>query len=1064
MADKIYVQQGKMVVDSSLVPYIRKQDIEFEAENLRPGKISRIFFDEVVVNQLTQKANKIVVNPQKILGLTSASSVVIGTPSNFIAYQGPTLAANTFSGKIDQYYSANTTLVLSSLQGDFDISSPIYIQDLTNSTVVSANIATETLANTADIFYNGEGIYCQNNNVYMHVIASSGEDTLYVNENYVTINIGADVTLGATLATMNYAYQPGDIVFQTANGTNYPQFATYFGKVLFYTNQLGGNSVTVQTVSGVLNTNSSSTNSSSKLWNSSNSSSMPLQLFNTIQYDIGANNILVSTENTSRRLMVVSHQHNSGLISNISANTIEGGSQYVYLSSSNIGSSKDNLVYFTSGSGVGQLRRILSVSGKRLTLDKALDINPDHTTRYSLGNHIVDDYGVVAGIFNLPEDSNFKFKTGERIFTITDRDTINDADATMKASGKFTAGGLLNTTQRLTTTPVGQPLPEYSADNPVAPVNPTERTFNSVSNQVPVTGSATSDIPKMPLADGLSQTFYTPKSKDNTVTYGIFVTSVDLFFQSKPSVANGSLQLPVTLKIAQVVNGFPTKNYLAAKTLKAKNVKVSTSPSVSDDTTKTKFTFDDPVYLQPDSEYAIVVSSESPEYELYIAELGGDVLGATPPRRISEQPYAGSLFRSQNATTWTPYQNQDLMFVVNKAQFNTTGGSVTFNLSDSPLFQMGVDSAVLHSNELTFPSGQLFYRMKSYLKATGTADTYNYITPHQKFKYSNLIDRSNKVTSTNGMNSRLVKFGDANSVIISADFASTNPDVSPIFNKEAFSIALYENAINNAQLTDAVLTLTNQGAGYNATITAAQLTSANQVVKGFAANDPLSNNAQLYRQVYLANNFNIGLYAANITGGQGTGAYGMAIANTTGANTVDYIVILNGGSGYIETPTISIATPNAASAGVNAEAIALGETGKSGGNIRAKYLTRQIDLEEGFESGDLRVFMDANMPPGTDIVVYYKVLGSEDPDSFSNKTWQRMQRIKDVFSTGTKDLVELEYHPSLLVNKLSYLENGTQYPIGGKFKSFAIKVGLLATDPAVSPSLKNLRIISTPEG
>jgi len=62
MADNIYVQQGKMVVDSSMIPYIRAQEVLFEAENLRPGKIGRLFFDESVVNHVSQKSNKIVVN------------------------------------------------------------------------------------------------------------------------------------------------------------------------------------------------------------------------------------------------------------------------------------------------------------------------------------------------------------------------------------------------------------------------------------------------------------------------------------------------------------------------------------------------------------------------------------------------------------------------------------------------------------------------------------------------------------------------------------------------------------------------------------------------------------------------------------------------------------------------------------------------------------------------------------------------------------------------------------------------------------------------------------------
>lgn len=1068
MADNIYVQQGKFVVDSSLVPYIRKQDIVYEAENLRPGKICRIFFDDAVINHLTQKANEIVLNTKKALTLNVTGTIVSGSVANYTAYQGITLASNTFSSKVDSYDSNNKTIVLTSMRGDFDINSPLYVYDSTTTSVVATNeILTETHLNTSDTFYNGEEILCANSNVYMTVVSSSGEDILYVNENYLTLNI-SNSTVGL-LSTMSGQYSPGDVIYQTVGSVGQNQeFATYVGKVMYFNPNNGGNTISVQTISGVLNANSLVTNSNCRIWNSTKPSSAPIHVYDVKQNNISPNNILksISTGNT---VTVLDYIHSSSFIGKLSASPT-----IVYVNSSNTAAAVGNLFYITSGTGIGQYRLIDSASGGTLTLHSALTVTPDFTSKYSIGNHIVDEYGSAAGIFNMPEESNFKFKTGERIFTITDTDTVNDADATMKASGRFTASGLINITQKLTTSPVGRPLPEYTADNPVAPVNPTERTFNSVSSQVPVSGSDVSGIPKMPLADGLSQTFFTPKPNSNKSNHGIFVTSVDLFFQSKPSVANGSIQLPVTVKIAEVVNGFPTKNYLASKTLKAKDVRISTNPSTANAeiyaATRTKFTFNDPVYLQPDSEYAIVVSSESPEYELYVAELGGEVLGADPPRRISEQPYAGSLFRSQNATTWTPYQNQDLMFVINKAVFNGTG-SVTFNLQDSPLYQMNLDRLILHSNELTFPSSQLNYTFGGIIKATGQLEStsnYHTIIPHKSFNFSDLVDRSNKITSANSYNSRLIQFGNANSVIVRADFTTSDPDVSPIFNKESISLALFENQINNAEMSNNIISITNPGAGYNAVITAAQYTGsialANTCIKGNPGNDAISNTAQLFRLKYLANNFNVGFYSIAVANGSGSGANGFAVANTTGSNTVDYIVITSGGSGYITTPSVTIAAPNAISSNITAMTVVHGETGKSGGNIWSKYITRQITLEDGFESGDLRVFMDANVPAGTDVVVYYKVLGSEDPEPFSNKSWVLMQKKNNVVSKDTRQLVELEFHPSLLVNKLSYVENGTQYPIGDKFKSFAIKIGLLTSDPAIPPSVKNLRIIATPEG
>ena len=46
---------------------------------------------------------------------------------------------------------------------------------------------------------------------------------------------------------------------------------------------------------------------------------------------------------------------------------------------------------------------------------------------------------------------------------------------------------------------------------------------------------------------------------------------------------------------------------------------------------------------------------------------------------ITQQPYLGSLFKSQNASTWTPSQLEDMKFTLYKAEFAAgTTGTVNF--------------------------------------------------------------------------------------------------------------------------------------------------------------------------------------------------------------------------------------------------------------------------------------------------------------------------------------------------------------------------------------------------
>lgn len=91
--------------------------------------------------------------------------------------------------------------------------------------------------------------------------------------------------------------------------------------------------------------------------------------------NLQANNILISVANTSKQVSVVSHEHSSGIVANSRANTVEGGGQYVYLNSSNTTVAVGNIMYFTAGTGIGAFRRVIGVSGKRIQLLTALDVD-----------------------------------------------------------------------------------------------------------------------------------------------------------------------------------------------------------------------------------------------------------------------------------------------------------------------------------------------------------------------------------------------------------------------------------------------------------------------------------------------------------------------------------------------------------------------------------------------------------------------------------------------------------------------------------------------------------------
>ena len=105
--------------------------------------------------------------------------------------------------------------------------------------------------------------------------------------------------------------------------------------------------------------------------------------------------------------------------------------------------------------------------------------------------------------------------------------------------------------------------------------------------------------------------------------------------------------MPVTVELRTMVNGYPTREVIPFGQVNVAAADINTS---SDATTSTTFTFPSPVYLQPMQEYCWVALANSDEYTIYTARMGQKTLDDA--RLISKQPYLGSMFKSQNGSTW----------------------------------------------------------------------------------------------------------------------------------------------------------------------------------------------------------------------------------------------------------------------------------------------------------------------------------------------------------------------------------------------------------------------------
>ncbi len=282
---------------------------------------------------------------------------------------------------------------------------------------------------------------------------------------------------------------------------------------------------------------------------------------------------------------------------------------------------------------------------------------------------ITNAAGVVSGYFDVPP---MTFNTGTRTFLVQDSPVYDETkvpgNSVGTAQADFTAAGILKTFKQTT-------------DVTNTRFNTFQNTvINRVENNIigakpppppppaPLPPPAPAPAPRQGGQGGqggrdpLAQTFFTYGVKG-----GCFITAISVFFQSKDN------SIPITIQIREVVNGYPSEvlvSEYANVSLAPASVFTSGNASLA-----TKFTFERPIYLSENREFCFVLMANSNNYNVWTSEFGKQSVetGST----IFEQPYIGTMFKSENNITWTAEQAEDIKFIIHKAAFSTASKEYT---------------------------------------------------------------------------------------------------------------------------------------------------------------------------------------------------------------------------------------------------------------------------------------------------------------------------------------------------------------------------------------------------
>ena len=291
---------------------------------------------------------------------------------------------------------------------------------------------------------------------------------------------------------------------------------------------------------------------------------------------------------------------------------------------------------------------------------------------------VSDQAASIQGSFFIPDPNiniNDKFATGERQFKLTDSFNNDNFNATTTGSDIYDATGTLDTVQENIISTRNALVQTQDLLQERAAKEYTGSTYSEkILTQNVERGRSDAEInppPPPPTPendydnDPLAQTFFVPNST------GVFLTSCEVFFETIDDN-----NIPVQLDIRTVKLGTPTQNVLPFSQINLYPDQIENNLT-RDGSLPTKFDFKAPVYLSPQTEYAICMLSQSAKYRVFISRVGENDL--ITDEFVSNQPILGSLFKSQNASTWTPSQWEDLKFKLNRANFTQSGSLEIYN-------------------------------------------------------------------------------------------------------------------------------------------------------------------------------------------------------------------------------------------------------------------------------------------------------------------------------------------------------------------------------------------------
>jgi len=335
----------------------------------------------------------------------------------------------------------------------------------------------------------------------------------------------------------------------------------------------------------------------------------------------------------------------------------------------------------TSSSINSQIEGATSTAGDGTFYSQG-DVDTTQEATLSLRNARVDteDFSQIRAIGGSATSNTIAIESGFDVTTTIEQDITNITNVTNDITNVTNVTNEFITNEFITNEFITNEITNVT--NEITNVtNLTEITeiteVTNVTNEIITNPNIPGRLPQPPVPprfgwgrriDPLAQTFMVD---DET---GVYVTKINVYFQSKDA------NTPATFQLRECRLGTPTEIVLPFSEIDIDPADVTVS---NDGSIPYTVTLDSPVYLNGRTEYAMVLLSHSVEWKVWISRLGESDTRTTTQEAgqilVTEQPLLGSLFKSQNASVWTPSQYEDLKFDIFRANFLPTGSVQFYN-------------------------------------------------------------------------------------------------------------------------------------------------------------------------------------------------------------------------------------------------------------------------------------------------------------------------------------------------------------------------------------------------